>query len=65
MGVTIHVGQETKQVLETIQKREGIASIDETIKLILLKSKEITAKSLFGIDKGKKIIVERMRAHEI
>lgn len=65
MSTTIHVEQETRQILESIKKRENIDSLDQTIRLILLKSKETTTKSLFGIDKGKKIIVERLKFHEI
>lgn len=65
MGTTIHVGQETKQILENLKKRENISSIDETIMLILQRCKEKPSKSLFGIDKGKKIKIERIRTHEI
>jgi len=65
MGTTIHVEEETKQILESIKNREKISSINETINLILKKCNETSSKSLFGIDKGKKIKVERMKAHEI
>lgn len=65
MGTTIHVEEETRQMLEIIKNREKAHSIDQTIRLILTKSKEAPKASLFGIDKGKKIIVERMGFHEI
>ncbi|GEM_PF-5261143 len=65
MSTTIHVEEETKQILENIKTRENITSLDRTIKLLLSKSKEVTKTSLFGIDKGKKIIVERLKPHEI
>ncbi|MBI2148723.1 VapB-type antitoxin [Candidatus Woesearchaeota archaeon] len=65
MGTTIHVEEETKQILETIKIRENASSIDQTIRFILSKSKEAPKTSLFGIDKGKKLVVERMKSHEI
>lgn len=65
MGTTIHVEEEIKQVLDNIRKKERVGSINEAIKIILEKSKEISPKSLFGIDKGKKIKVERIETHEI
>lgn len=65
MSTTIHVEQETRQILESIKQRENIDSLDQTIRLILLKSKETTTKSFFGIDKGKKITIERAKFHEI
>ena len=65
MGTTIHIEEETRQLLERIKNKEGARSIDETIKFLMEKAKVVPPKSLFGLDKGKNIRPERAKTHEI
>ena len=65
MSTTIHIEEETKQILETVKIKERASSLNETILKLLEKVNELPVHSMFGIDRGKKIKVEKIKTHEI
>lgn len=65
MVTTIHVEHETKQILETLKRKESLPSINSLILKLVSDTERAVPKSLFGIDKNKKIKVSKTEAHEI
>lgn len=61
----IPVEKETKQMLENIRKREKTHSINEVIRLILKRNRETPLRSMCGLDKRKKRMIERIGTHEV
>ncbi len=65
MATTIHVEEETRQILENLKAKESASSINDVILKLLESNKKTAPKTMFGVDKGKKIKVSRLEAHEI